>query len=646
MMEKKLKLLLPSVLACLQPFAPLLLVLLSAVVAVGAFLQALDYPFVFDDKVYIILNAKLSGLNPSELWRLFTEPYNLLREFLPLRELSYWFDMKVFGLSPSVFRSHNIFLYFLCLPLVYGTTACLWRYFRPADADSAPWAAAVVTALFSLHPALVEPVVWVSGRKYILANLFSMLAFWFALHVRREQGFSVPYALATMVAFVAVMLSKTSYVPVAPIIVMLWVMFWLDLPVLRRRPAQLLWPLTILALALLLLSVFIASSVGTVPVYFGIETITRALAILGWLARLSFSPENRHFFYPLFEHPHQPAMVALGVAILAAVIAGGVMLLRRRSLEGFALTAFFLLCLPYIQLIPFSPPSLVSDRWLALAVWPVTMLIVAVAWRLKPLPRTTLLLVLGLSWGYQTLERPRDWSSFDALVESDVRAYPGYYMPAVYKIVNFQLPKGLRGDAIALARGITDPDVREVMIKIIEVDHAVHVGAAASGDPREAMNLLMKLGSDLDPQKIPDRSKWNTLLYNVWGKGRFTLKNEWEYLTTRFPNDVSVRYNAGLWLLGANYESAVSNLHAAVNSQDFPQAMRSTAYKNYGHALMNSGKLAEAEIPLLAALEQSPPDFQAYCLLSILYKLTNRVGEAVRVEAECRSGVQGEGAAQ
>src|ERR1019366_8419549 len=97
-----------------------------------------------------------------------------------------------------------------------------------------------------------------------------------------------------------------------------------------------------------------------------VEAVTRLLAVLGWLARLAISPESRHFYYPVFEDTYLPFRVALGVAVLAA--AGGVMILRRRSLEGFALVTFLLLCMPYTQLVPFVTDSLVSDRFLALAV--------------------------------------------------------------------------------------------------------------------------------------------------------------------------------------------------------------------------------------------------------------------------------------
>jgi hypothetical protein len=92
--------------------APLALVLAAITIAVAAYLQALHYPFVNDDTVYLVENFKLAGLRFAELWRLFIEPYNRY-EFLPLRDLSYWFDITLFGLNPSEFRVHNIILYLL-----------------------------------------------------------------------------------------------------------------------------------------------------------------------------------------------------------------------------------------------------------------------------------------------------------------------------------------------------------------------------------------------------------------------------------------------------------------------------------------------------------------------------------------------------
>ncbi len=621
--------------ARMRQFIPQALVLASAVATVAVYLQALGYPFMFDDAAYITNNHKLSELHLTELWRLFTEPYNSMAEFLPLRELSYWFDMTLFGLNTAAFRVHNIILYLFCLPLIYGTTSGLWRYFRPADADGAPWAAAAVTSLFALHPALVESVVWISGRKYVLPNLFSMLALWLAVRAKREHGLSAPHASAALVAFAAVMLSKTSYVGVAPLIALLWVLFWRDIPALGRRRSMLLWPLALLLLAGFMTRVFIASSEEREPVYFGVEAITRTLAVLGWLARLAVSPESRHYFYPVFEDPSLSVMVVLGGAVLAAAATGAVMLLRRRSLEGFALAAFLLLCVPYIHLIPYKPPSLVSDRWLALAVWPVMVLLVALSWRLKPVPRTILYLAIALPWGFQTIERTHDWRSIETLADADLRSYPGYYLPAAYKIIGAQLPQRLYREASETANSITFPELRNIMVKLVEADYAVHVEAVSTGNPQKAMALLWQLGSE--HKKPPAQAKWNSPINNLLAKTLLELTNEWGALAELFPDDVSVRYNAGLWMLNVSTfgEKAVAHLRAATGSQQLPESVRGTAFKNLGLALLNSGHIADAEAPLRAALEQPQPDLRAYCLLSKVYRQTKRIEEAAHAEANC-----------
>jgi tetratricopeptide (TPR) repeat protein len=427
---------------------------------------------------------------------------------------------------------------------------------------------------------------------------------------------------------------------------MLWVVFWREIPTPNRRRSTLLWPLASMLLAACIALIFATIIPTRIPFYSGVEAVTRSLAVLGWLARLAVSPESRHFFYPVLEDPSLPVMVVLGAVVLlaAAAVSVAVILRKRLSLEGFTIVAFLLLCTPSVQLIPYQPPSLVSDRWLALAVWPVILLIVALAWRLKPVPRTALLLVLALSWSFQTLERPRDWRSLEALLDADIRAYPGFYLPAEHKIIDVQLKKGLHREAIETASSISDPVSRDIMIELIKADYVVKVSTAATGNPQEAMTLLWKLELDLNP---PIQTNWNTTLKNFWGKVAVALVNEWEYLAKQFPDAAPVRYNAGLWLLKVHkYKEAIVHLRAAAESQRLPESARGTALKNLGLALIGSGDVAAAEVPLRSALEQSPPDFRAYCSLSEVYKRTGRLEEAARAEAGCRSRAPGEGIAK
>jgi len=627
---------LPVFHAHLRKFAPQILVSICASIAVIAYLQALNYPFSIDDGLYITGNIRLAELRLTELWRLFVEPYNPTFEFLPLRDLSYWIDITLFGQNPAAFRLHNIVLYLLCLPLVYATSARLWQYFRPEDATSAPWAAAAVTALFALHPALVESVVWISGRKYILPDFFSLLALWLTVNTRREHGFSSRYAVATLLAFVAVMLSKASYVGVAPIIALLWLIFWRDLPLLQRRRALLLWPFAILLLAALLLLAFIVNNRGfdTVPAYFGLEAVSRSCAILGELARIALSPEARHYFYPLFEDPLFPVLVTVGVVVLGAVIWGSIALVRKRSLAGLALLIFLLLCMPYLQLIPAKPPSLAADRYVAFAIWPLALLLVSLSWRFKPLPRTAILLLFALPWLFQTVQRPRDWRSIETLIETDLRAYPGYYLPALFEIKVVQMPDSLIREATATANRVNSPVAGDVLNKLIKA-YAATAASASSGWPQDAMTRLWNLSLDLIP--IPAQAKWDTPMLFFWDESRNMLADLWEYLARQFNDDALVHYKAGMYLLNTHKDQfALAHLRAAINTQRLPEPMRATAFLNLGSALINTGEFSEAESALQSALSQSQPDTRAYCLLSEVYRHSERL-ELERTAAEnCR----------
>ena len=627
-----------NLLLYLKKHAQWIVVLLSASLAVASYLQAINYPFVSDDIAYIVLNTKLATLNITDLWRIFTEPYNWWFEFVPLRDLSNWLDIRLFGFNPTAFRLHNIILFLFCVPLVFAVTLRIWQYCRPEDTAGAPWAAAATASLFALHPALVESVVWISGYKYILPDFFALLALWLAISAKREYGLSIRHSAAAVLAFVAMMLSKATFVGVAPIITLLWLLFWFDVPVQRRRRLDLLWPVGLMILAGILTLIFIAKNKGfeSVPFYYGVEAVERSLAILGGSARLAYTPESRHFFYPLFEDQYFPAMVAGGAIFLVAAIIGLVMLFRKRSLEGFALVAFVLLCMPYMQLTPTRPPSLIADRYISPAVWPAMLLLVALIWRFKPIStRTILLLIVAFSLGIQTVERPHEWRGLKTLIEADSRAYPGYYLPVSFEIILYQLPKGMFREAYETASNISDSELRAAMKRMIEIYLAVHVDSVRNGNPQEAMALLHQLFLEL--KQLPAQAQWDTPIHRLWKLRRDALAGEWRFLAKTFPNNVWVRFNAGQWMLDdGRYQNSVIFLRAALESQELPENMRGPVYKDLGFALIESGNVPEAETPLRLALIQSPPDYEAYCYLSKVYAQSGRREDAAQAETSCR----------
>ena len=204
--------------------------------------------------------------------------------------------------------------------------------------------------------------------------------------------------------------------------------------------------------------------------------------------------------------------------------------------------------------------------------------------------------------------------------------------------IETQLSRKLYREASETANNIKELEARNIALKLIQANYAVHIKTLSTGKPQEAMALLWDLGLMLK-QSLPAKARnWNPTLRGILLSCQNMLATEWKFLAEQFPDDESIHYNAGLWMLSVPLkyrEEAVIHLLKAANSNRLAENLRGTAFKRLGLALINSGRVAQAEAPLRSALEQSPPDMQAYCLLSEVYRLTRRFDEAARADADC-----------
>jgi tetratricopeptide (TPR) repeat protein len=119
----------------------------------------------FDDTVYVYDNSQVkTGLTPNNIIWSFTTFHE--SNWHPLTWLSLQLDATVFGPGPFGFHLTNVLLHVAATGLLY---------FFLVQATAAPWRAAVVAALFALHPLHVESVAWISERKDVLCAVFWML---------------------------------------------------------------------------------------------------------------------------------------------------------------------------------------------------------------------------------------------------------------------------------------------------------------------------------------------------------------------------------------------------------------------------------------------------------------------------------------
>jgi hypothetical protein len=142
-----------------------LFVLVLSIVAV-TFAPAVGYGFVdWDDPLYVVQNPLVEGGPGVPL------PDRLLTPALgypvPVTVLSYSVERAVFGPSPVGHHVVNVALHL-------GGCALLYVLARRLGLGAL--AAAFAVALFGLHPAAAEPVSWISGRKDVLAGVFSFAA--------------------------------------------------------------------------------------------------------------------------------------------------------------------------------------------------------------------------------------------------------------------------------------------------------------------------------------------------------------------------------------------------------------------------------------------------------------------------------------
>ncbi len=174
----------------------------------------------YDDNVYVTGNPIVQrGLTVDGWTWAWTTLY--FENWHPLTWLSHMLDCQLFGLSPAghhltnlLFHLANVLLVFLVLRRMTGAT----------------WRAALVAALFALHPLHVESVAWVAERKDVLSTFFGLLAARAYVRYVERPG---PVWYGLLLAFFALSLLAKAMLVTLPALLLL-----LDYWPLRRFPAK------------------------------------------------------------------------------------------------------------------------------------------------------------------------------------------------------------------------------------------------------------------------------------------------------------------------------------------------------------------------------------------------------------------------
>ena len=544
-----------------------------AAIVLALFRPTLSFQFVnFDDDKQVVENPFIRSLSPENLGWIFTHFW--ITSYYPVRLLSFAIDYHFWGLDPEGYHLTNVLLHAANVLLVF------WLMLRLMAARRGIWqvvAAAAATAIFAVHPVVVEPVAWIPGREELLMTLFALLCLHFhrSAHLATKIGVGLGYHALAAVACAAAAMSNVVGAAV-PLIVLAY-----DVAVARPKgrraviaaaAGQLpLWAITAAAIILKEKSEALPLAGGgditsAVPWLlrpaFGLDIFRLNLMALVWPQGLT----------PQYMRPADPAYLSVGTAIgLACALAmlALVWLLRRERTALLGILWFLVALAPTSQIIPHH--IFRADRFLYL---PLAGLAVAVG--------TGLAHLAAKGKGSRT---PKAVPAKCVGRVLFALAVPVAALAAVTSVR--QLPIWQDGLGLFEYCVATTPD---------------------NPEPHDGLGVALVRAGRLSE-----------------------AVNHYRRALELAPSYPVARCNLGIALLRQDrIEDSIQYLESAIRL-DNHMAM---AHANLGVALMRLGRLDEAEQHLLAALRDDPYEARAHDNLGVVLLRLGRPQEAVREHEE------------
>lgn len=409
--------------------------LLLAAAAWVFYLPSVNYGWVYFDDVRILQDhPELYGQAhfSADLKAIFVT-YFPREEPLLIRDVSWAIDSQIFGFN-------NPLGYHLVNVLLHGVVVALLFTFLLGTTKRYGFALATTVAylILAVH---TEPVAWIVGRKDILSALFMLLALCGQTQRLATESIAAKcgWYVLTLACFVVALLSKISVLSF-PLVLFLHATFF---PYLRgeRQPSESFqWELGLVE-ALLAAPCIVIS--GIVYVWYQRTLTQMGIFDRGYTAHglahlwnllmidpLCFWLYLRQIFFPwhlcvLYTWPAlkpvYPAwQIIVGLGTVSAIVAAGIWLFRRHKDVFFYYAAFFVLMIPYLNLL--YSGIWVAERYVyfsSFCVIAIAVVAADAAFRIgKPIFRSSVLIlciVFGALNLFQKLSYERVWRNGETL---------------------------------------------------------------------------------------------------------------------------------------------------------------------------------------------------------------------------------------
>jgi tetratricopeptide (TPR) repeat protein len=224
------------------PWPVLLALLLLVCLVCGVFFPIVGYDFVnLDVFTQIADYSPIRSISWENIRQIFTSRH--VTSYYPVRTLSFAVDYHLWGLDAGGFKLTNGLIHLTNVVLVFWLLARMLGQSSASGASDRTWwdasAAAFGAGIFAVHPLVVEPVTWVSGREELLMALGVLGSVHFHVTARslEARGASVTSRLAchagTVLCCAAACLSN-AVAAVIPLLITVWDLLMLARPRARR----------------------------------------------------------------------------------------------------------------------------------------------------------------------------------------------------------------------------------------------------------------------------------------------------------------------------------------------------------------------------------------------------------------------------
>ncbi|MFO0982956.1 MAG: hypothetical protein U1E76_14705 [Planctomycetota bacterium] len=428
---------------------------LLAIAVIAAYANSLSGEFLaWDDESLVLENPYLRQGTLAEIGTFFASPprlaaepapsstldaikqalarrYELGGEYLPVRDLSWWIDARIFRRAPEPddrgappYWAAGFHLGNLLLHLI--TTVLVWCYARQLGMSS--WAAAVAGLLFALHPVHTESVAWIASRKDVLSAVF-FVGTLLAHAAWRRTTIGTPRFLITALPLTLLAVMSKSTVMSMPLVFLLVDAVWFA-PQLKARLVATLCAyapffMVSAGFSWIVMQTSLSTGLrghGWHGGSFAANLVLAAEAELDYLRLLVVPASLRN----AYENPEalrwspstMAAAVVIPVLVLTFLVACARRVARPRASVTtstwvvFALGWFFITLLPVANvLVPMNWLRAERSRYLPSIGF--CLLLATVLDRLRPrAPRgtvTMLVALIALAYGARTIVRNRDW---------------------------------------------------------------------------------------------------------------------------------------------------------------------------------------------------------------------------------------------